>query len=143
MKLHGILGHKDPQLLRQAGGMPKLCVSPKSPRYFSSLLSGRQCRMRLIYSQSGFSSFVAWRRARPDEVFAVRNLILIAISLVQTRHQMRVARLPWVLLSIGDRRRPRQERLRIASSFSAMPTCCCPHGMARTLKTDNEGIQHL
>ena len=63
----------------------------------------------------------------------VRRLCGAAIAFTEKRHVRTLMQEPWAFFGLGDRRRSRDDRKALLRSFRTKPSCCHPHGMARSL----------
>jgi hypothetical protein len=54
-------------------------------------------------------------------------------SLVELRHGLKYAALPWRIFGVGDRRRTFEDRSSLVENFLRMAICCIPPGLAHGL----------
>ena len=86
-------------------------------QYLTTLLWGESPRIQIIYARRGYASLHEWQQKEPGEVQYLRAVIDQTICLVYERHQYPLEQWDQKLFTIGDRRRPPEERRRLASEF--------------------------
>lgn len=102
-------------------------------QYYATLLSGRAPRLILLFAFTNCCTFDEWCTKQPKQVWMFRRMVLAAVALVQMRHTDIYSQWPWLIYTVGDRRRPWADRAATLEKFKTTSRCCLPLGLARWL----------
>ena len=99
-------------------------------QYLTALLFGHGPRFKLILCLDCSASYESWcTKNRSGKVRQYRRHLHVIIASVHRRHHRPFSTgVLWQLLSIGDNRLSKAERIRRASAFVKIPLACLPQG---------------
>ena len=92
---------------------------------------GRLC---MIWQASDCTSFVQWCSTCPQEVSALRRVLLALSGWVYRRHVAYWDEFPWALLQLCDPSASAEVVVAVKQCWDEAASCCVPAGWARSLK---------
>ena len=114
------------------------CVNPKSSlivacmQYWSSITKDPRSASRLIivFRSRGVENFAEWERRYPEDVELLRKGAQGLHAAIFSRvHRHVLSELQ--ILTVGDRRVPRSERINLATAYACKNACCLKPGLHR------------
>ena len=104
----------------------------------SGMLQDGSGQGRLIFLWgSSFDSFDSWCKIRPDQVRAVRQVLMTLAALIHRRHVVYWDQFPWPLAVVSDPSAGADLKAEILQKWDAVHACCVRPGLARNLKQMN------